>query len=228
MTLELIVLYILSSFVFAVAHGFERFGWVRTLLLLGLAFSISLLFESAGVLSGLVYGSYSYTNSLGPMFAGLVPYIIPVAWFVIMYPSLIIALRVVPECCNRIYWVVLVAGVGALVMTAMDLALDPIMVSFGYWVWEPDGTYFGVPLLNYLSWWVTTFIVFCAFLLLGRIKRPESIQASTTFNRLPVISYAITGLSTVLVASGLELDGAALVGFIGMLPWVIMGWWGND
>jgi putative membrane protein len=202
-------------------------GWVRTLLLLTLTFSISMLFESVGVGTGVIYGAYHYTDHLGPMFLGLVPYIVPLAWFMMMYPSLVIAFRIVPNRKNRILWVALVAGVGALVMTAWDLVLDPIMVHFGFWGWDVDGAYFGVPLLNYLGWWLTTFTIFCTFLLLGRIQGADAGQWVGSFNRLPVVSYAITGLMTVLVGLNIGLAGPAATGFFAMLVWSLLGWWGR-
>jgi uncharacterized membrane protein len=69
----------LAGFTFAFLHAGQREGWGRGLLLLALVFVVSLLFESVGVATGLVYGPYHYTNELGPLFLGLVPYLIPVA-----------------------------------------------------------------------------------------------------------------------------------------------------
>ncbi len=71
----------LTGFTFALLHAGQREGWSRALRLLGLVFAVSLLFESVGVATGLVYGPYHYTGKLGPLFLGLVPYLIPVAWF---------------------------------------------------------------------------------------------------------------------------------------------------
>ena len=81
----------LLAFSFALLHGSVRLGWRKTLLLLALTFGVSLLFESVGVATGWVYGPYHYTDKLGPMFLGLVPYLIPVAWFMMTYPSYVIA-----------------------------------------------------------------------------------------------------------------------------------------
>ncbi len=91
----------LVGFTFALLHAGQREGWLRALRLLALVFAISLLFESVGVATGLVYGPYHYTLKLGPLFLGLVPYLIPVAWFMMSYPSFVIADRFVPTTWGR-------------------------------------------------------------------------------------------------------------------------------
>ena len=71
----------LVGFIFGLLHASQREGWTNTLRLLALVFGVSLLFESVGVATGWIYGPYHYTDKLGPLFLGLVPYLIPVAWF---------------------------------------------------------------------------------------------------------------------------------------------------
>ena len=139
----------LTGFTFALLHAGQRQGWGRALQLLGLVFGVSLLFESVGVATGLVYGPYHYTNSLGPKFLGLVPYLIPIAWFMMSYPSYVIAERLIPSDWKRWQRLLAVAAVGGLVMTAWDLIMDPFMVAAGHWVWDTNGAYFGIPLQNF-------------------------------------------------------------------------------
>jgi uncharacterized membrane protein len=119
----------LAGFTFALLHAGQREGWTRALRLLALVFAVSLLFESVGVATGLVYGSYHYTNKLGPLFLDLVPYLIPVAWFLMSYPSFVIADRLIPVDWKRWQRILSVAAVGGLAMTAWDLVMDPIMVA---------------------------------------------------------------------------------------------------
>jgi uncharacterized membrane protein len=216
----------LLAFTFALLHGTQNLGWKHTLLLLLLTFAISLLFECVGVATGWVYGPYHYTDKLGPKFLGLVPLLIPVAWFMMTYPSYIIAIRLVPILKKVWVWRMLVGALGAVIMTAWDLAMDPMMVSGGHWVWEQSGAYFGIPLQNYWGWWLTTFITFWLFLSLARHK-PDPNPSSDHFNDLAVWSYAITGLSSLLADFEFRLNGPALVGIFAMLPWVLLGWFGT-
>jgi uncharacterized membrane protein len=213
----------LLAFTFALQHGSQNLGWKRMLLLLVLTFAISLLFECVGVATGKVYGPYHYTDKLGPKFLGLVPLLIPIAWFMMTYPSYVIANRLAPSLKSTQVWRLLVAAMGALIMTAWDLVIDPMMVAGDHWVWEEPGAYFGIPIQNFLGWWLTTFVTFWLFLSLARIH-PEQDSSSDSFKQLAIWSYAIIATSTILTAFLFGLDGPALVGIFAMLPWVLMGW----
>jgi uncharacterized membrane protein len=211
----------LAGFAFAILHAGQREGWGRALRLLALVFGVSLLFESVGVATGWVYGPYHYTDKLGPLFLGLVPYLIPAAWFMMSYPSFVIADRLVPAKWKRWERLLTVAAVGGLVMTAWDLIMDPVMVAGGHWIWEVDGAYFGIPLQNFCGWWLTVFTTFALYLWMsGKAAKPT--QAG--FDRMALASYLVTGLG-IVVATLLSGWGAlALIGFFAMLPWVAAGW----
>lgn len=212
------------AFIFAVDHSSTRLGWKKALLLLVVTFAVSLTFESVGVATGWVYGAYHYTDKLGYKFLGLVPLLIPIAWFMMSYPSFIIATRLIPNVKKIWLWRLSVAAVGAVIMTAWDLAMDPMMVAGEHWVWEEPGAYFGVPLQNYWGWWLTIFVAFLLFLVLGRLT-PEKLETTDRrFERQAVLSYAITSLSTIIVCLQIGLEGPALVGLFAMLPWVGLGW----
>jgi uncharacterized membrane protein len=208
----------LSCFTFCIFHASQRLGWFRAGLLLVTAFLVSLLFESVGVATGLIYGPYQYTDLLGTKFLGLVPYLIPVAWFMMMYPSLVIGERLLAPGANRLA----LAAIAGLVMTSWDLALDPLMVFGKYWVWDVKGSYFGVPVQNFLGWWLTSFVVFGVYLsLFGHFRKPRRMEHTDYLLR---ISYLITGAGTVISCLIFGLEGPALVGAISMAPWAILPW----
>ncbi len=216
----------LVGLAFALIHAGQREGWRGALLLLALVFGVSLLFESVGVATGWVYGPYHYTAKLGPKFLGLVPYIIPVAWFMMSYPSFVIAEWLVTlgggrSTTPRWQRVLVTAAVGGLVMTAWDVIMDPIMVASGHWVWDTDGAYFGIPLQNFWGWWLTVFVTYGLYLLV----RPKTVAApDPAFDRLALLAYLATALSTILSMLIRGAGDLALIGFFAMLPWVIMGW----
>ena len=211
----------LIAFTFAVDHSLQRLGRSKALLLLAVTAGVSLLFECVGVATGLVYGPYSYTDRLGMKVFDLVPLIIPVAWFMMSYPSFIITSRIVPARQNIFAWRVGFAAVGALVMTSWDIAMDPMMVAADHWIWQNPGPFFGIPLQNYWGWWLTIFAAFLLFLAVAKIT-PASLQTTDRgFDRQAVLSYTIAGLSTILVCLQTGLEDPALAGFFAMAPWVI-------
>ncbi len=213
----------LVAMIFAVLHASQRVGWRRAVLLLALTFGVSLLFESVGVATGLVYGKYHYSDKLGVKFLNLVPLIIPAAWFMMIYPSYVITARLVPVQWKTWQWRLGVAALGGVVMTAWDLAMDPLMVSGGHWIWDESGAYFGAPLLNYWGWWLTVFVTFALFVWIARISPVQRVRQPFGYDRLAVYSYIITGLSSVLLDFKWDLTGPALVGLFAIGPWVVMG-----
>ena len=75
---------------FAVCHACYTLGWRHTLILFGASAVISWGYEQLGVATGLIYGPYHYSDMLGAKL-GHVPVLIPLGWFMMIYPSYIIA-----------------------------------------------------------------------------------------------------------------------------------------
>ncbi len=213
----------LVTFLFAVLHAGASFGWRRGFTLLALVVVIGLAFESTGVATGLVYGPYHYTDQLGAKFLGLVPYIIPVAWFMMIYPSFRIANDLAARLLPEGFWRgVLTAALGAVVMTAWDLAMDPMMVAAGHWVWEQPGAFFGVPIQNFWGWWLTTFTALGLYLMVRRWLPGKDAGWLPSTSTTAV--YATMALSTVVTDFLIGLSGPGLVGVFAMLPWIVSGW----
>ena len=154
--------------VFSLWHASVSLGVRLTLTFFAITTVTSWIFEEIGVATGLVYGPYHYTATLGP-WLGSVPVLIPLAWFMLVYPTYVVANLIVDG------WpvgtpggrghLVRLALIGALVMTAWDLVVDPILSgpTVGAWVWEGGGPYYGVPFRNFLGWIVTTFTVYLLY-----------------------------------------------------------------
>jgi len=151
----------------SLAHAWYSLGGRHTLAFFGLSAVVSWIYEQAGVATGLVFGAYHYTGYLGARL-GDVPLLIPLAWFMMIYPSYVISNLAIerratgtPQGVARL---VRLAAVSAVVMTLWDLVIDPILSgpSVRAWVWEAGGPYFGIPIQNYAGWLLTTFTVYLA------------------------------------------------------------------
>jgi putative membrane protein len=58
-----------------------------------------------------------------------------------------------------------------------DLFIDPVAVAVGYWVWFKAGSvYFGIPLLNYVGWFVLMFFAPLAWILIVRKRHWASYR----------------------------------------------------
>lgn len=107
--------------------------------------------EVAGTNTGVIFGEYTYDETLGPKFFATPP-VIGINWMmlVIAFGSLLSGLNV-PNLIR--------AMLGALCMVGMDYLIEPIAIEFGFWHWERTT----VPTHNYLGWLVTAFILFLAY-----------------------------------------------------------------
>jgi uncharacterized membrane protein len=159
---------VLVLLLFCLWHASVALGRWLALAFLAITMVTSWIFEEAGVVTGLVYGQYHYTPMLGP-WLGSVPILIPLAWFVLVYPSYVVVNLVTggwpvgtPGGRGRL---VALATFGALVMTAGDLVVDPLLSgpTVGAWVWERGGPWYGVPVQNYLGWIVTATTVYLIY-----------------------------------------------------------------
>lgn len=224
----LIYIYAITASVFGFSHACDWLGWRRALLFMILSLGITAVIESIAVATGVIFGSYSYGDALGLDIFGVVPLLVPLTWFMMLYPSLIIALRVVPgQPAGRFRYFLTTAAIGSIAMVSWDLVLDPLMVSHGYWTWVENGLYYGIPLINFIGWWVTSFFILLVFLILGRMPTSTPDRLHGRFGRLPVISYAVTGLISVVVALDAGLVGPSIAAAFAMLPWIVSGYRGR-
>lgn len=178
---------------FALTHCIAFEGLRRTGIFFLVSAIVSFLMEETGIRTGLIYGAYHYSDLLGAKL-GHVPIIIPLAWFMMIYPSWMVAralLRGVDL--NSLPGMTALATIAAFVMTAWDVVMDPGMVQAGNWIWENGGAYFGVPRRNYLGWLATTFIVYWITAWLWRGANHKH-SATKLFAALPVLIYAAQAL----------------------------------
>jgi putative membrane protein len=184
---------------------------MRVVLLLLSGFGLALTFEYLGSRHGFLFGDYDYTDLLGYKALGEVPVIIPIAWFMMLYPSWQLAGKITARLRGLARPAARIA-IGAAAMTAWDLSLDPRWVSDGAWVWHGGGLYFGIPLSNFAGWWVTAALIFCVWTLIDRAPWRSRDAA------LPTAVYATTWLGE-SVANVLFWGGPV----IGAIVFVAMG-----
>jgi putative membrane protein len=136
----------------SVAHASAAHGLRTGLGLLLLVTAVAVVFEAVGLATGFPYGTYTYSDALGPTLLG-VPLLVPLAWLMMAWPSWVVARRLTGPGPGRRP---LRVGAAAAVFAAWDVVLDPQMVQAGYWTWtHPSPGLPGidtVPLTNLAGW----------------------------------------------------------------------------
>jgi uncharacterized membrane protein len=123
----------------------------------------ALIVETVGVRTGFPFGAYRYTGSFGPML-GLVPFVIPFAWHVVVTNALFLTRRYASQAPRAVQAVI----TGA-ICTAYDSVLEPFAThAKHYWNWTGGR----VPLQNYIAWFVISALL-AGFL----APRPAKIHA---------------------------------------------------
>lgn len=214
--------YVFSSLVFV--HALYMLGWRRALAFLSITLVVSFFFEHFGVKTGVVFGHYHYTDVLNPKLLGTVPIVIPFAYFMVLYPSYMIAnliTRGFPAGSpGDLVRLLLVSILTALVMTAWDLTMDPVMVyKVKAWVWEQGGPYIGIPLRNFSGWVITTFTCSALYRLAERWERLPMRpfgRGHRTFIVLPMLGYAALCVGDLFV--GYPLGSRAIAPFSMGIP----------
>ncbi len=141
------------------AHSYFNLGGRTALKYFAAAALLGYGFEYLFITTGLV-GHYVYNADLSPML-GPIPIFIPLLWASLGYFCLLAADNYV---------------VSALLMVFLDMAFDP-RFSTTLWAWVPPGAYFGVPIANFVGWFVTSLAIYSAFYLATRRRARSSTTA---------------------------------------------------
>ena len=172
--------------------------------------ALTLAVELVGARTGFPFGDHGYGGQLGWLVLGLVPFVIPLSWFLMLYASLGIALRF-----RR-------GPVATLVLTALglfawDVLMEPAMsAAYPFWMWRSTGVYYGMPLANWLSWLVIGPVITLA---LRRVAGPGLERLASDV--LPPVVYVLTGLLPLALALEYGLWPAAAIGGGAMLLYLV-------
>jgi putative membrane protein len=147
----------------AIAVVSTQRGQLGVLVVAGL---IGFASEVVGVYAGLPFGAYDYTGTLGPRFLD-VPIVMSAAWLVLVaYAVYLTSMLRTKGWTNAL--------LAAAWLTAIDLVIDPLASgSLDYWRWRGEGYYYGVPLVNFLGWFMVSFLIFT---LLRKTREPNRVH----------------------------------------------------
>lgn len=207
-----VVTFFLASASHAVLH--RGAAWAGGFLGISLAFGWGV--EELGLATSFPFGTYTYTDALGPTLGG-VPLVIPLAWSMMAYPCLLAAERLTLSLMGT-------ALIGGWLLASWDLFLDPQMVGEGYWTWFDLGwTLPGIPeipLQNFLGWLLASMVLMW---LLGLLPRRTANDAVPTTLLTWVFASSVFANLVFFGRPGVALWGGICMGLV-VVPYLWRLW----
>lgn len=203
-----------SLVAFGMFHGARRYGWANCVILFVIASVIATTSEHFSVTAGFPFGYYIHTPAMGPQIFQ-VPLIIGPVYFGLTYLvwALVLAIFGTGHV-HRREFIFVAPAIAACIVTGFDMCFDPIGSTIGgYWHYRESGGYFGVPLSNYVGWFINAWAIFQCFALFlsSRSTASEPMPASYWYEssalwglmglQYPILLLATPG-STIVRDSG--------------------------
>lgn len=144
---------------------------------------LGFILEVAGVASQNIFGAYKYGSTLGWK-VWEVPLTMAINWIIPIYCTRLIAEKV-----SKNYLVI--ALIGATLMTAFDFILEPVAIFMDMWSWKSNT----IPLNNYIVWFAASFLIHWTYQLMD--KKIKNKIALPLF-LIQVLFFALIGLYLIL------------------------------
>lgn len=219
-TLATVVLFCAAS----LSHVALTLGARAALLLLLVAGGLGLLAEAVGTATGVPFGPYSYTGTLGWELLD-VPVVIPLAWTMMAWPALLLGRRLAGRLVAALprrrqggrvevsLRATTTALLGGFALAAWDLYLDPQMTAAGHWVFDTPEPGLpgvpGIPLTNYGGWLLVAVVMVAV---LDAVLPRRDVEES-----VPALMLAWTWLGSALAnVAFFARPEVAAYGFVGM------------
>jgi putative membrane protein len=196
-----VALHVLPPIVFALIHGTMFYRARGILIFFAICLVVGNIFENVGVRTGLLFGHYYFTDLMGPkLFA--VPIQLGLAYLGMAYLSWTLARLILGGMRSPLegFRAVTLPLVAAFIMVAWDFSQDPVWSTILHlWIWQQGGAYFGVPVSNFLGWYLTVYVFYQLFALYlrGRSVNPSAFNSS--YWNLAVLFYALSAVGNILL-----------------------------
>jgi len=197
--LAVVALDVLSAAAFALVDGRRRYGLRGMLVFCGICVVVGNAIENLGVVTGFPYGHYYFADLMGPKLFH-VPVLLGLAYIGMAYVSWTVGQALAGNAARISQHASVLATplVAAFVMVAWDLAQDPVWATALHgWVWRDGGSWFGVPVSNYLGWYGTVFTIYVLFSLYLKRRPAPAAGSSNSSGRTAILFYAVCAAGNV-------------------------------
>jgi putative membrane protein len=243
-TLLIVILHVVPPALFALAHGSGLYGTKGISVFAIFCLGFGTLAESVSLRTGFPFGHYYFTDVMGPKVFQL-PLLLALAYLGIGYVAWILALLILgavakPIRGTRVFALPLLAS---LIMLAWDLSMEAVWSTVDRaWIWQDGGAYFGVPVSNFIGWFLTAYLYYLAFALYCRAKPITATPPRRGIWFPAILLYAVCALGNILIfklpmappvvtdAAGrrwltVDILGACVfVSLLVMMPFAVLAW----
>jgi uncharacterized membrane protein len=199
--LAVVALHVVPPAAFALIHGARSYGRLGILMFVAITLIVGNLFENLGVRTGFPYGHYYFTDVMGPKLLN-VPVLLGLAYVGMAYLAWTLARVILGSIQASLVGLRVVAlpVIATFIMVAWDLSQDPVWATIlRCWIWLQGGAYFGVPVTNFLGWFLTVYIIYQLFTLYLR-RRSSSIERSSLgYSYQALLFYAMSAAGNLLL-----------------------------
>lgn len=195
-------LLLLAQAAFTLLHGSRRYGWRAIVVFCVVTLVVINALENLSILTGFPFGDYHYTLGL-QLF--LVPVLVGPSYVATGYLAWTVATLLLGEVRRGSGWLTTIGTpvVGSFAMVCWDLSLDPTRATIQrMWIWEDGGGFFGVPLVNFLGWSLTTYVFLQLFALYLRFYGREPVPATASHVQALLLYAATAGAFFVMFVTG--------------------------
>ncbi len=188
----------------AVALAARIYGLTGAALMLAACLAITFTVENLGVATGFPFGRYHFNVDRDLPYIGAIPLIVGPLYFGIgIYAWIVAGILLDDADLDRRWTVVALPIAAAFVTVQWDLVVDPASSTrYGAWSWHQGGGYFGVPLSNFLGWYLTVWLVFQSYAAMIRrwppLFQPRRRSDIERCRLLAVLVYLAMGLNQIL------------------------------
>ncbi len=219
---------LIGAFIIVVGdHGIKRYGMEAFIMFFIISSVVSWSYESLSIVSGVPFGNYHYADLFTPKL-GAVPIMIMPAYFAVGYIAWTIAHLLNGKLTKAMdkKSLFIIPLTASFLMVMWDLVMDPSRATIDKaWIWEDGGAYFGVPLTNYIGWFICVYTIFLIFAFYLRFTQKMNLQ-----NDIEITKRAYW-LQPVLLYGALLLEYVAMAIFkdnVLVQSLDSHGWWTGD
>jgi len=211
-----------------VLHSLLTLSTSRAIFFITLASFTGWIMEVWGLKAGTFFGGH-YVYKSSQLALSNVPLPVILYWAVFIYTGYCVVNSFIywlnkrkPSRQQKNLWLLPVAVLfDGWFVVAIDLFMDPLQVQSGSWRWLEGGSYFGVPIGNFVGWFIVTIIVTGIFRTFEYSFSEEETNYDKTVYIIPVISYGALAISLAFDAINYQMQGLAVIGTILMIPIVV-------